>query len=61
MEITLQEWNAEFGATAADTGRYDELHRAAEEGTLVVIGQKGERLIPVRLGEFNWTLEPESK
>jgi len=59
LEITLNEWTTEAGAGMHGTPRYQELHKAAEAGTLVVIGNDGERLVPARFGADNWKLEPE--
>jgi hypothetical protein len=58
MEITFQEWVMDGGAGMIGTPRFEEIHRAADEGKLVVIGKDGERMIPVRFGD-NWKLEPE--
>lgn len=60
IEITFSEWFTEAGAGMFGTPRFGELHKAAEEGKLIVIGNKGERLIPTKIGE-SWVLQPEQK
>jgi len=60
MEISFQEWVSDAGAGMDGTPRFEELHKAAEKGNLVVIDNDGNRLVPVRFGE-NWKLEPEKK
>ncbi len=60
IEITYSDWMSEAGPGMHGTPRYEELHKAAEEGNLVVIDHEGNRLVPVRFGE-SWKLEPEKK
>lgn len=60
IEITFSQWVSEAGAGMHGTPRYEELHKAAEEGNLVVIDNDGKRLVPVKFGD-NWKLESEKK
>jgi hypothetical protein len=60
IEITYQEWVVDAGAGMLGTPRYEEIHKAAAEGKLVVIGNNGERMKPVPFGE-DWKLESEKK
>lgn len=58
ITITHQEWVSDAGAGMCGTPRYEEIHKAADQGRLVVVDNKGNRLVPVRFGE-SWRLEPE--
>lgn len=58
ITISYQDWVMEAGPGMDGTDRFEELHRAAETGTLLVIDHTGKRLVPVnRVGL--WALEPE--
>ena len=58
MEITYNDWVMDAGAGREDTLRYEEIHRAANEGMLTIVDDKGKRWVPVKVEEL-WTLEPK--